>query len=50
MARSMGCPAARIDDHDELLKALDDLLPGLARRDEPFLLEVRVGPDPDFQP
>jgi thiamine pyrophosphate-dependent acetolactate synthase large subunit-like protein len=50
MARSMGCPATRVDDHDELLKALDDLLPGLARRNEPFVLEVRVEPDPDFRP
>ena len=48
MARAQGCPARRIAGHDELLEALDEVVPGLAGRDEPLLLEVVVEPDPTF--
>jgi benzoylformate decarboxylase len=48
MARALGCPAQRVEDHDGLLQALDEALPGLAGRSEPLLLEVVVAPDSDF--
>ena len=49
MARAQGCPAIRIEDHGELLRVLDEVVPGLAGRDEPLLLEVVVEPDATFQ-
>ncbi|MGN9786642.1 thiamine pyrophosphate-dependent enzyme [Nonomuraea sp. ZG12] len=49
MARALGCEAIRIDDHRELTAALDDVLPTLAARREPLLLDVSVSVDPDFQ-
>jgi benzoylformate decarboxylase len=36
--------------HAELLETLDEVLPGLADRDEPLLLEVVVAPDATFAP
>jgi benzoylformate decarboxylase len=50
MARAQGCPARRVERHDELVGALDEVVPGLAGRSEPLLLEVMVAPDPDFSP
>ncbi|MEU6998444.1 thiamine pyrophosphate-dependent enzyme [Nonomuraea sp. NPDC046570] len=50
LATSFGCPSLRVDDHDELLRVLDEVIPGLAARDEPLLLDVAVTPDPDFRP
>jgi benzoylformate decarboxylase len=49
MARALGCEAIRINDHGELTAALDDVLPTLAARREPLLLDVSVSVDPDFQ-
>jgi benzoylformate decarboxylase len=49
MARALGCEAVRINDHGELTAALDDVLPTLAARREPLLLDVGVSVDPDFQ-
>jgi benzoylformate decarboxylase len=46
LARGFGCPAWRITGHRGLLAALGDVLPGLARREEPLLLEMVVEPDP----
>jgi len=45
IARALGCPARRIEDHDGLLAALDDVLPTLAQRDEPLVLEIAVAAD-----
>ncbi len=42
IARCLGCPSIRITTHDELLRTLDDVLPGLADRREPLLVEVAV--------
>ena len=42
IARGLGCPSLRIETHDELLATLDDVLPGLANRREPLLLEVAL--------
>ena len=50
LARSLGCPARRVDSYDELTAALDEVLPSLAAREEPLLLDVTVTVDPDFQP
>ena len=44
MARALGCEAIRIEDHDDLLARLDALLPQLARRDAPLVLEIAVAP------
>jgi benzoylformate decarboxylase len=44
IAESLGCPATRVRTHDELLSALDDVLPELAKRAEPLLLQVSVVP------
>jgi benzoylformate decarboxylase len=42
LARGLGCPARRIEDHAELLATLDELIPGLAERREPLVLDVTV--------
>ena len=39
-----------MSDHAELLALLDEVLPGLAGRDEPLLLEVEVAADETFAP
>ncbi|MGZ6709852.1 MAG: thiamine pyrophosphate-dependent enzyme, partial [Solirubrobacteraceae bacterium] len=44
MARAQGCEAIRIEDHADLLARLDEVLPKLARRDAPLLLEIAVAP------
>jgi benzoylformate decarboxylase len=43
MARAMGCGAVRVQTHDELVRTLDEVLPGLAARREPLLVEAVVG-------
>ena len=43
MARCLGCPAVRIETHAQLLATFDEVLPGLAGRDEPLLVEVAIG-------
>jgi benzoylformate decarboxylase len=50
IARALGCPALSVAEHGELLETLDDVLPRLAGRDEPLLLEVVVAPDESFAP
>jgi benzoylformate decarboxylase len=42
IARGFGCPAERIEDHGALLTRLDEVIPTLARRDEPLVLEVVI--------
>jgi benzoylformate decarboxylase len=42
IAAALGCPARRIATHDELLAALDEVVPTLAERQEPLLLEVAL--------
>jgi benzoylformate decarboxylase len=44
MARAQGCEAIRIEGHADLLARLDEVLPELARRDAPLLLEIAVAP------
>jgi len=50
LARTFGSEARRIEEHDGLLAALDELIPGLSARTEPLVLEVVVEPDPTFRP
>jgi benzoylformate decarboxylase len=50
LAEGFGCPATRVESHDELLKVLDDVEPTLGGRSEPLVLEVAVVPDTTFAP
>ncbi|WP_448627307.1 thiamine pyrophosphate-dependent enzyme [Geodermatophilus sp. URMC 64] len=50
LATALGCPARRIRTHDELLEALDDVLPRLRTMDAPLLLDIDVTPEPEFNP
>jgi benzoylformate decarboxylase len=50
IARGFGCPASRIATHDELGATLDEVVPTLASREEPLLLDVEVLPTTDFAP
>jgi benzoylformate decarboxylase len=50
LARCFGCASRRIERHDELIAALDELVPTLASRDEPFLLDVAIAPTQSFAP
>jgi benzoylformate decarboxylase len=42
IARGLGCPATRIETHEQLLATLDEVLPGLAGRTQPLLIEVAL--------
>jgi benzoylformate decarboxylase len=42
MARCLGCPSVRIETHEQLLATFDEVLPELARRREPLLVEVAL--------
>jgi benzoylformate decarboxylase len=44
MARALGCPAERVETYDELLARFDEVLPTLAERDEPLVLEIVLAP------
>jgi benzoylformate decarboxylase len=50
LARAFGCPARTVAEHGDLLDVLDEVVPGLAGRDEPLLLEIAVAPDEGFAP
>jgi benzoylformate decarboxylase len=50
LARSLGCAAQRITTLDELAAVLDEVVPTLAQRDAPLLLNVVVAADPTFEP
>jgi len=50
LARGFGCPARRIDTHDELVAALDEAIPTLSTRREPLLLDVVIAPTGHFAP
>ena len=42
IAKCLGCPSIRVEDYDELVRTLDDVLPDLAGRQEPLVLEVAL--------
>ena len=48
IASGFGCPARRIATHDELVAALDEVVPTLADRSEPLLLDVEIAPTGTF--
>ena len=50
LARAFGCEARTAATRDELVAALDEIVPGLASRETPLLLEVRVEQDVTFAP
>jgi benzoylformate decarboxylase len=50
IARGFGCPARALATHDELTAALDEVVPTLATRDEPLLLDVAIAPSETFAP
>ena len=43
IARCLGCPAINVGTHEQLLDTFDEVLPGLAGRREPLLVEVDLG-------
>jgi benzoylformate decarboxylase len=42
IARCLGCPAINVSTHEQLIEAFDEVLPGLAGRQEPLLVEVAL--------
>jgi benzoylformate decarboxylase len=50
VARGFGCPARQIATHYELVETLDDVIPALAEREEPLLLDVGIAPTQHFSP
>jgi len=50
IARGFGCPARTIATLEELTSTLDEVVPTLAEREEPLLLDVRIAPTETFAP
>jgi benzoylformate decarboxylase len=50
LARAFGCESRKIATHDELLAALDEVVPDLVSRSEPLLLDVAIAPTATFAP
>jgi benzoylformate decarboxylase len=50
LARAFGCEARRLSTHEELVAALDEVVPTLATRTGPLLLDVEVAPTAHFAP
>ena len=50
LARGFGCPARRVETYDAMIETLDEVVPTLAHRGEPLVLEVAVIPDTAFEP
>ncbi|MFB7116092.1 hypothetical protein [Streptomyces sp. NPDC056291] len=48
LASGLGCPAVRIDSYDDMESTLAGLLPNLARRSGPVLLDIQVAADPAY--
>jgi benzoylformate decarboxylase len=44
IARGLGCTARKLTEYSQLIATLDEVIPGLAERQEPLLLEVGVSP------
>lgn len=50
LAEGLGCSAERVDSYEAAAKAFDAIVPTLADRTEPLVLEVAVVPDTTFEP
>jgi benzoylformate decarboxylase len=50
LARGFGCEAHRLSTHDELIGTLDEVVPTLAARQAPLLLDVVITPTQTFEP
>jgi benzoylformate decarboxylase len=50
VARGFGCPARRVSTYEELIEALDKVVPTLAQREEPLLLDAVIAPTTTFAP
>jgi benzoylformate decarboxylase len=50
LAQAQGCEGRRISEHEDLVETLDEVVPELATREEPLLLDVAIAPTPTFQP
>jgi benzoylformate decarboxylase len=50
LARAQGCEARRIAEHNDLVETLDEVVPELATREEPLLLDVAIAPTTSFAP
>lgn len=50
LAKAQGVEAIRVETHEELIAQLDALVPTLAGRTTPIVLEVAVAPDEMFDP
>jgi benzoylformate decarboxylase len=50
VARGFGCAARKLATHDEVTSALDEVVPTLASREEPLLLDVAIAPTETFAP
>jgi benzoylformate decarboxylase len=50
VAKAQGCHAMRVAEHGELLRILDEVVPGLAEREAPLLLDVTIAPTATFAP
>ncbi|MBP2327188.1 benzoylformate decarboxylase [Kibdelosporangium banguiense] len=48
IAAGLGCPARHITTHEELTEVLGDVLPSLAGRTSPLLLDIEVAPDASY--
>lgn len=48
VARGLGCPAIRVDTYEKLVEVLGEVLPGLAGRTSPLLIDIAVAPDPSY--
>jgi benzoylformate decarboxylase len=46
MSRSLNCPATRVNRYPELLSLLDEIVPMLAERSGPLLLDIPVAAEP----
>ena len=42
IATSLGCPAVKVATHEQLMDTFDDVLPGLAGRREPLVVEIAL--------
>lgn len=49
LARSLGCPVQKVSDMDQLDAVLDEVVPTLASRKSPLVLEVEIATERTFQ-